>query len=219
MRLDAHLAASTLAAALLLLFLGTQTTSAQHKHPCCGQITPAGQGLEEQLNSMNVESLWLAHEHINWETGEPDRGGEYEGPNKHTHCSAFAAASAKKFGVYLLRPPDHGQELLANAQAGWLASSAARDKGWRPVSGDQEAQSLANRGELVLVVFANPDSHEPGHIAIVRPAEKSAATLQRNGPQIIQAGNHNHSSISVRVGFSSHAGAWPGGVKYYAHSL
>lgn len=216
---NANFAASVLAAALLVLSLGTQSTSAQHKHPCCGQITPAGQRLADQLDSMNVESLWLAHEHINWETGEPDRGGEYEGPNKHTHCSAFAAASAKKFGVYLLRPPEHGQQLLANAQAGWLASSVARDKGWRPVSGDQEAQSLANRGELVLVVFANSDSHEPGHIAVVRPSEKSAATLQRNGPQIIQAGNHNHSSISVRVGFSSHAGAWPGAVKYYAHSL
>jgi hypothetical protein len=219
MRLDANFAASALALALLLILLGAQNASAQHKHPCCGQITPAGQRLAEQLDSLNVESLWLVHEHINWETGEPDRGGDYDGPNKHTHCSAFAAASAKKFGVYLLRPPKHGQQLLANAQAGWLASSAGREKGWRPVGGDQEAQSLANRGDLVLAVFANPDSHEPGHIAVVRPSEKSAATLQRNGPQIIQAGNHNHASISVRVGFRSHAGAWPGGLKYYAHSL
>ena len=168
---------------------------------------------------MNVESLWLAHEHVNWETGEPDRGGTYEGPNKHTHCSAFAAAAAKQLDVYLLRPPEHGQQLLANAQAAWLASDAAKNRGWHSVNGGSEAQLLANRGELVVAVYTNPDMQEPGHIAIVRPSEKSARLLLHDGPQIIQAGNHNHSSTTVRVGFSNHAGAWPGSVRYYAHHL
>jgi hypothetical protein len=49
---------------------------------------------------MNVESLWIAGQHINWETGEPDRGGDYEGPGNHTHCSAFSAAAANRLGIY-----------------------------------------------------------------------------------------------------------------------
>jgi len=166
-----------------------------------------------------VESLWLAHEHVNWETGEPDRGAEDEGPGNHSHCSAFAAAAAKKLGVYLLRPPEHGQLLLANAQAKWLSSAEARDQGWNEIAGAQEAQSQANRGNVVLAVFANPDSHRPGHIAIVRPSEKSLSDLERDGPQIIQAGEHNSASTLLRLGFRNHPGAWPNGVRYYLHAL
>jgi hypothetical protein len=192
--------------------------SAPPKHePCCGPIAPAGDRLASLLDSMNVEALWIAGQHINWETGEPDRGGDYEGPGNHTHCSAFSAAAAKRLGVYLLRPPEHGQLLLANAQAKWLDSAAAEKEGWRRVSGMQRAQSLANQGSLVLVVYANPDPHVPGHVAIVRPSEKSARELEENGPQIIQAGTHNHNSTNVRIGFSSHPGAWPDGASYYAH--
>ena len=205
--------------AVLLLVASPLSLKADRPQSCCGEITAAGRHLAGVLDGMNVESLWLAHEHVNWETGEPDRGGAYEGPSKHTHCSAFAAAAAKQLDVYLLRPPEHGQQLLANAQAAWLASDAARKDGWHSVNGDRDAQLLANRGELVVVVYANPDRQEPGHIAIVRPSEKSARLLLRDGPQIIQAGNHNHSSTTVRVGFSNHAGAWPGSVRYYAHHL
>ena len=193
--------------------------AAEEHDLCCGPITPAGARLATTLDSMNVESLWLAHEHVNWETGEPDRGADDEGPGNHTHCSAFAAAAAKKLGVYLLRPPEHGQLLLANAQAEWLASAAAQTSGWQRVSDMEVAQRLANQGDLVLVLFPNPDKHVPGHIAIVRPSEKSLAALKDNGPQIIQAGNHNHASTNVRIGFRNHPGAWPKGVLYYVHAL
>ena len=186
---------------------------------CCGDVTPAGHRLAESLDSMRVESLWLANEHINWETGEPDRGGNYEGPGKHTHCSAFAASAAKKLGIYLLRPPEHGQLLLANAQAEWLRSPEARDKGWQRVGSAREAQGEANRGNLVVVVFENSDKQVPGHVAIVRPSDKSSRALERDGPQIIQAGQHNHTSTVVRVGFRNHPGAFPGGVRYYVHPL
>jgi hypothetical protein len=192
----------------------------QHEHsPCCGPITPAGDRLAATLDSTNVESLWLAHEHINWETGEPDRGANDEGPGNHTHCSAFAAAAAKRLGVYLLRPPEHSQQLLANAQADWLAGEEGRKAGWRRVREMREAQSLANQGRLVLVIYQNPDRHVPGHIAIVRPSEKSAKALEENGPEVIQAGEHNHAKINVRIGFENHPGAWPDGVLYYAHPL
>jgi hypothetical protein len=43
--------------------------------------------------------------------------------------------------------------------------------------------------------------------------------MEDNGPQIIQAGTHNHNSTNVRIGFGSHPGAWPGGVSYYAHPI
>jgi hypothetical protein len=59
----------------------------------------------------------------------------------------------------------------------------------------------------------------PGHIAIVRPSEKSARALAENGPEIIQAGEHNHHKTNVRIGFENHPGAWPDGVLYYAHDL
>jgi hypothetical protein len=204
---------------ILLPALPRLLKAAPEHAPCCGPITPAGERLAATLDSMNVESLWLAHEHVNWETGEPDRGAEYEGPGNHSHCSAFAAAAAKRLGVYLLRPPEHGQLLLANAQAEWLRSAAAQKSGWESVSDMREAQRLANQGNLVLVLFQNPDKHVPGHIAIVRPSAKSLKALQEDGPRIIQAGIHNHVSTNVRIGFQNHPGAWPDGVLYYVHML
>jgi hypothetical protein len=206
-------------ALLVFLLLPVQNILAVPHSPCCGEITSAGQQLAAVLDGMNVEALWIADQHVNWETGEPDRGAAYEGPGKHTHCSAFAASAAKQLGVYLLRPPEHGQLLLANAQAQWLPSEKGQSQGWRPVARAEAAQAQANRGNLVVVVFANPDQHEPGHVAIVRPSEKSAEALERNGPDIIQAGTHNHTRTVVRIGFSSHPGAWPDGVRYYMHLL
>jgi len=192
----------------------------EQKHiPCCGPVTPAGERLAATLDSMNVESLWLAGEHVNWETGEPDKGADYEGPGDHSHCSAFVAAAAKRLGVYLLRPPEHGELLLANAQADWLASEAGAQNGWRSVADMREAQRLANQGNLVLALYRNPNPHVPGHIAIVRPSEKSAAALEENGPEMIQAGEHNYTKISARVGFEHHPGAWPDGIRYYAHAI
>jgi hypothetical protein len=212
---------SSMVAAWAVLYFLTSPFSleAGGHQSCCGEITAAGQRLAGILDGMNVESLWLAHQHVNWETGEADRGGEYEGADKHTHCSAFAAAAAKQLGVYILRPPEHGQQLLANAQAAWLATEEARRQGWQEIPGARRGQQEANLGHLVVVVFLNPDSNEPGHIAIVRPSEKSAPALERYGPQIIQAGTHNHASTTVRTGFSSHPDAWPNGVRYYMHKL
>ena len=205
---------------VILVLALPRSFEAVPKHaPCCGPIAAAGRRLAATLDSMNVESLWLAHEHVNWESGEPDKGADYEGPGNHSHCSAFAAAAAKRLGVYLLRPPEHGQVLLANAQAEWISSAAAQNSGWESVSDMREAQRLANQGNLVLVLFQNSDKHVPGHIAIVRPSEKSPKALRENGPQIIMAGNHNYASTNVRFGFQNHPGAWPDGVLYYVHML
>jgi hypothetical protein len=187
--------------------------------PCCGPVSAAGKRLVATLDSMNVESFWLASEHVNWETGEPDKGADYEGPGKSTHCSAFAAAVGKKLGVYMLRPPEHGQVLLASAQAKWFHSQEGRDAGWRGVRDAKDAQTLANQGDLVVVVYESPDAHKPGHIAIVRPSGKSRERLEESGPQITQAGQQNYISTTVKNGFRVHAGAWPDGVRYYMHPL
>jgi hypothetical protein len=198
-----------------------QSFVGQHQEhvACCGPVTAAGDHLSDVLDSMNVESLWLVHEHVNWETGEPDRGPNYTGPGTHTHCSAFAAAAAKKFGIYLLRPPEHGQILLANAQYDWLASDAGGQAGWHAVSGMREAQRLANEGNFVLAVFQSPDAHAPGHVAILRPSKRSMDTLLADGPEVIQAGQHNHNKINTRIAFEHHPGAFPDGIRYYAHTM
>ncbi|MFX7052567.1 hypothetical protein ABTH91_21265, partial [Acinetobacter baumannii] len=77
-----------------------------------------GKCLRDFYIKENVVEKWLAGHHINWETGEPDN------PNAtkeiKTHCSAFVAAACKQLNIYILRPPQHAQELLANAQFDWL---------------------------------------------------------------------------------------------------
>lgn len=213
-------ARSIAAAAALIVLNGAGVALIQARpESCCGPISPAGHRLLDVLDNSNVETLWLAHEHVNWETGEPDRDADYEGPGKATHCSAFAASVGKRVGVYMLRPPEHGQILLANAQAAWFHSAAGRDSGWREVKTAKEAQTLANEGYLVTVVYENPDAHKAGHIAIVRPAGRPERLLEENGPEITQAGTRNYIKTSTKVGFEHHPGAWPDGVRYYAHRL
>ena len=187
---------------------------------CCGVITPEGHRLEALIDSMDVGHLWLAHEHVNWETGAPDESADYEGSGRSTHCSAFAAALGERLNVYMLRPPDHGQILLASAQAHWFHDEKAIEDGWKELLGkDHErwAQELANQGNLVVIVYESPDAHKPGHIVIVGPSEKSMDALHQDGPQIAQAGTHNHSSSVAAHSFTSHPGAWPDGVRYYWH--
>ena len=65
----------------------------------------------------------------------------------------------------------------------------------------KEAQTDANHGELVVVVYESPDPHKAGHVAIVRPSEKSSERLEESGPQIIQAGQLNYTSTTVKIGF------------------
>src|ERR1700733_4599632 len=128
---------------------------AAHAEPCCGQITPQGRQLAQFLDGSGVDHLWIAGWHIDWATGEADRE-DPGGPEAKTHCSAFAAAMAERVHVYLLRPPDHAQALLANAQTRWLRDHGA-EQGWQELATPVEAQSAANSGALVLEAFENPD--------------------------------------------------------------
>ena len=170
------------------------------------------------IDALDVEQHWPAGEHVHWETGVPD-GKPERTAGKHTHCSAFVAAAAKQLGIYILRPPEHGQILLANAQYDWLANEGAA-KGWRPLRTGIDAQATANQGQLVVAVYKNHHDDKPGHIAIVRPSGKSRMAIQAEGPQITQAGGTNYRSTTLRQGFAGHPGAFERGeVRYYAHPV
>jgi hypothetical protein len=184
---------------------------------CCGPVTPAGIHLREVLDGMDVDHLWLDHFHVNWETGHTDRPPGYDGPDTHSHCSDFAAAVGQRLGVYMLRPPEHPQQLLASAQGKWFETPAARDQGWTPVASFREAQSLANRGHLVVLSFVSPDPHRPGHIAIVRPTVKTDQALTSEGPETTQAGTFNFTDGNAKHSFAMHPGAWPDGIRMYSH--
>jgi hypothetical protein len=198
---------SRFAAPLLLsLALTAFTARAQSFLP----IEKRGRELKDFYLFLDVEHLWIAGSHINWETGVADRPDASSG--NHTHCSAFAAAACERLNIYLLRPPQHKQLLLANAQYEWLTTPAAADSGWKPVTGVdryEAAQKLANRGYVVIAVCENPDLKKPGHAALVMPTEMRAEKLAESGPELIMAGTHNHNYVSLKAGFHSHLTEWP----------
>jgi len=195
----------------LLILCGTLAASA-------GETAPAAQQLSKVLDSMHVEELWLPGRQVEWRTGIPN-GKVYTNSTSHTHCSAFAAATAEKLGVYLLHPPEHSAVLLANAQQEWLCGQGT-NQGWQPVKSPLAAQRLANDGLLVVVTCKNPDPKKPGHIAIVRPSQWSEAKILADGPEIIQAGGHNYTSATTREGFKNHPGAFEKGqLLYFSHTI
>ncbi|HCN02352.1 hypothetical protein [Pantoea ananatis] len=189
------------------------------EQPCCGPVTPAAQAILTVLDRSDVEHLWLNHHHVNWETGQPDKPDDYSGPGNHTHCSAFAAAMGARLGVYMLRPPQHSQILLASAQTRWFDSQEGRQAGWIRAADALHAQQLANQGMLVVISYESPDKHRPGHIVIVRPSSITLAKLRAEGPYITQAGTHNLLVGNAATAFAGHPGAWPNGVKFFAHAL
>lgn len=181
-------------------------------------VSPQGKALTQMLDSMHVENRWLAGHHVHWETGLPD-GRPYEKPGAHTHCSAFVAAAAYRLGIYILRPPEHSQVLLANAQVDWLRREGG-PQGWRKLKTGQQAQKLANEGYFVVAAYKTLNPQKPGHIVVVRPSERNDETLREQGPQIIQASKQNFSSTTVREGFRYHPGAFERGkILYFAHAI
>jgi hypothetical protein len=213
------------AAAIALLFITASRGLAAEPL----EVTASGRWLARFLDKLDVEHRWLrGREHVAWKTGAvfKTRNGQPLAPREgeSTYCSAFAAAVSQKLGVKLLAPPEHSLTLLANAQHDWLSSRAGRDAGWEPVDSPLVAQQWANEGQLVIAVCKNPDATEPGHIAIIRPNQKSPDRIAVAGPQIIQAGFKNYRSTDLKTGFVHHPEAWsadgkPRSVKFYAHAL
>jgi len=198
-------------------------------------ITAGGRRLAAFLDGLDVESLWIRNYHIDWRTGVA-AGPEETAPGGHTHCSAFVAAAADRLGIYILRPPEHKQMFLANAQERWLNGAAgpgetAAAAGWRRLGQLADpgvavkAVSLANRGDLVVAVYFQPPEltadgpkERSGHAAIVRPSDKSVAAIERDGPDVIQAGMHNHRLVAMKSGFASHKEGWrEGTIEFFVH--
>jgi len=169
----------------------------------------SGKKLKEMYLNMHVEKFWLAGTHVNWLTGEPDL------PNatteNTTHCSAFIAAACQKMGIYILRPPEHAQELLANAQYNWLISAKGYAAGWKQIKSNsfEKAQRIANRGFMVLATYRNPIPKRAGHIVCVMPAIISTDSIAANGPQVIQAARSNEIDIHFRDAFHRVIKQWP----------
>jgi hypothetical protein len=169
-----------------------------------------GHALKEYYLSLHVEEHWLSGQHVDWQTGEPDDPAADQ--DIHTHCSAFVAAACEKKNIYILRPPDHSIQLLANAQYDWLPSEEAKKMGWVKVeSADvyENSQILANQGYVVVATCRNKNPKLPGHIALVRPAEITTDQLAESGPMLISAGTHNFNYISLKSAFGSHLSGWP----------
>jgi hypothetical protein len=176
-------------------------------------VDKKGKSLEKFYLRLDVEHLWIAGSHINWETGVADKPDATAG--NHTHCSAFIASACEKLGIYILRPPEHGQILLANAQYDWLQTEEARKNGWRLITNANrislytEVQKLANSGKLIIAVIKSPDDSKPGHAALIMPKEIDEDKLTESGPVLIMAGTHNFNFISLKNGFRSHIANWP----------
>ena len=177
-------------------------------------ITPAGAYLATTLDSMQVTNYWLEGAFVDWLTGKP----VYTTDPDDTHCSAFAAAAAARFGIYLLRPPEHSTTLLSNAQYDWLVASGT-NYGWQPVTQWTNAQHLANLGQLVVASWKNPDTNDSGHIVVLRPSTKSMATILSEGPEECQASNTNYNDTNVQFGFRIHPGAFPDEILYFSHVI
>jgi hypothetical protein len=200
---------------LLLLVICTKAVAQDGD---IGRIDKQGERLLQVLELSQVEQLWLPGLHVKWESGEAD-GKPLKGNGKHTHCSAFAAAIAKRLGIYLLRPPEHSATLLANAQYDWLKSEG-KTVGWDQLTDSKEAQALANRGSFVVAVYRNHHDDRPGHIAIIRPDQKTVQSVIEEGPQITQAGATNYLSTTLKQGFVSHPAAWnKKEVRFFAHPI
>lgn len=180
------------------------------------EITPEGKKLAAFFDSMHVEKLWLPGQYVAWKTGEPLNKPVTD--NKpHTHCSAFAAAACQRLDIYLLRPPEHSSQYLANAQYDWLREEGKK-RGWKPIESAWQAQQVANQGQIVIAVYKETDPKKHGHIALLQPSEKSKLKVQQEGPQIIQAGMDNFVSASLAEGFKHHKGAWASNqIKFYSH--
>ncbi len=200
-----RLAATLLAFSLGLALFGGDASTSSSK----------GAELTAFYDSLPVETKWLSGAKVDWRSGDPLPGDK---PGK-THCSAFAAAACERLGVYLLRPPEHPQNGLANAQYDWLLSKGA-ERGWRRLSSMEEAQKAASDGLLVVAVLKNPEPSKPGHIALVRPGAKRKAELEKDGPDVIQAGGTNYKSTTLKNGFRRHPGAFEAReILFFSHEI
>jgi len=134
--------------------------------------------------------------------------------------------------LYILRPPNHPQLRLANAQVDWLggvgteSGPTASESGWTPLgaSGDNvvldAAITAANAGKLVIARYFQPPTEQPdgtqtqgaGHICVVRPQDSFPSD---EGPQVATPGVQNFKSASMMFAFGDHPLAWPDNIQLF----
>jgi hypothetical protein len=191
--------------------------------------TPAGgPRLAEFLDALPVTTRWIHNHRVVWQTGQ-QKAPEGTGLTPETHCSAFIAAVALMLDIYILRPPNYGQDKLANAQADWFAGASAfrgptaSDSRWIALGSSGDAGALkaaveaANLGRLVVAIYKAPqvtgsDGH--GHAVIVRP--QSAAAVRDDGPHVVSVADVNRPDTPMRTAFHAHPEAWPDKIGLYA---
>ncbi len=166
-------------------------------------LSPAGQALAKQLDSLQVEKNWLPFQEVEWKTGKaPDPS--VRGPA--SNGGAFVAAACRLFKLTL--PTSEKEDFLPGNQMDWLMT-VGKERGWVKV-GEVEAQTLANQGWVVIAAWQNLSSaghrDELGQLAIVHPDVEPVSELAARGPLVTMAGKQNHNTIGIKDGFP--AGAW-----------
>lgn len=126
--------------------------------------------------------------------GKRDRDGIPE--TLETTCNGFVRDAVDALGLEL-------QGARANDQAAWLASDAARQRGWATVS-EHAAYGCAEEGFPVVVGW-HSRGQGPGHVALVVPS------LDEPGTFIAQAGGRCFSRGLLAQGFGTRA------VTFWAH--
>jgi len=173
--------AATVAAMLFGLAVPAlaQTAAPQPDDPAlvsCDGLTGNGLALCQLINGLNPAGNWPKGVHVNALSGMQDRATDTVQVSTETHCSSFVAAVAYNQGIYLLRPPQHKQSLLASDQFTWMWNQSVTNPapiparpaaggpatprpGWTNLgNGDQamlDAQAYANRGFTVFASYRN----------------------------------------------------------------
>jgi hypothetical protein len=193
--------------------------------------TPAGgPRLAQFLDALPVKTRWIHNHRLVWQTGQQN-APDGPGLTPETHCSAFIAAVALMLDIYILRPPHHGQNDLANAQADWLAGTGAfpgptaSGSKWVVLGSSGDAGALkaaveaANAGQLVVAIYKAPQvqgADDHGHAVIVRPQD--AAAVGADGPHVASVADCNRPDTPMQKAFHAHPGAWPSKIALYAHA-
>ncbi len=180
------------------------------------EVTHRGHALSQVLDAMNVERLWLPGRDVDWKTGAPREAAAAAG-RPRTHSADFFVAACRRLGIDIPRPTVPSEANAANTLCDWLRAEGLTH-GWKTVKGPVEAQEGANAGAVIIATFKSADPDRDGHVAIVRPSTKSEQSVREEGPQVTQAGPENFRSASLKTGLRQFAGAWPAGVRYFAHN-
>jgi len=213
LRVGSSTAGSFLVSALRVASSWAEVTPATNNTTAVAQAAM----LSSFMSALQVNNYWQEGYTVNWRTGSTNLPGQNMTDGTATHCSAYAAAVADLMGVYILRQPAASDINLANNQAIWLATNTV---GWYLVSNMPAAQHLVNTGALVVASYYNPANPDAsGHIAVLRPSNRTDASVNTLGPEESQSGDLNSTDTNCYAGFYTEPGAFPNSVLFYAHNI